>query len=102
GELDHSFGRLHLTRISIPIVLCFANGPLATDFVANFAIFLIVSSGSPWRDRLQPALNIDKALLPHDRSLHSPMTACGTELDSRRVGERYFSRSPSAIRPSAC
>src|SRR5262245_49759698 len=42
GELDHSFGRLHLTRpISIPIALGFAIGPLvalAPDFVANFAL----------------------------------------------------------------
>src|SRR3981189_2021785 len=45
-------------------------------------------------DRLQPALNIEKALLPHDSLAPSALPACVTESDSRARGERNFSRRP--------
>src|SRR3979409_1471852 len=45
-------------------------------------------------DRLQPALNIEKALLPHDSLAPSALPRAVTESDSRALGERNFSRRP--------
>jgi len=38
--------------------------------------------------------HIEKALLPHDRSLHPPITGAVTESDSWRLGERNFFEVP--------
>ena len=56
-------------------------------------------------DRLQPALNIEKPPLPHDASLHPPMTACGHRVRFAETWrEEFFEvpcrRSRHSVRPA--
>src|SRR5262249_25859734 len=46
-------------------------------------------------DRLQSALNIEKARLPHDALALPPITTMVIESDSWGLGERNFSRCPT-------